>query len=61
MPQSQFEVRNFSSLAALSRASYGLGLVLLCLGLAAPARAALQFDVFLGYGGQPSGFDGVVR
>src|SRR3989442_9983436 len=55
------EVRNFSPLAALSRASFWLGLVVLCLGFAVPARAALQFDVFLGYGGQPSGFDGVVR
>ncbi len=59
--KSEVKVRNFSALAALSRASLWLGLVVLCLGLAAPARAALQFDVFLGYGGQPSGFDGVVR
>jgi len=36
-----------------------LGFILLCLGL--PARAALQFDVFVGYGGQPTGFDGIVR
>ena len=55
------EVRKFSAVAAFRRASLWLGLVALCLGLAAPARAALQFDVFLGYGGQPSGFDGVVR
>lgn len=35
-----------------------------CLGLnliAAGARADLQFDVFLGYGSQPTGTDGVVR
>src|SRR6266487_1309167 len=69
----KFEVRNPSSLAApspfakvvyeraMSRASIWLGLVVLCLGLAASARAALQFDVFIGYGGQPSGLDGVVR
>ena len=55
------EVRNFSALAALSRATLWPGWVVLCLCLAAPARAALQFDVFLGYGGQPSGFDGVLR
>jgi len=42
------EVRNFSSLAALSRASLWLALSMFCLGLAAPARATLQFDVFLG-------------
>ncbi len=34
---------------------------LLCFGLAASARAALQFDVFVGYGGQPNGTDGIVR
>jgi hypothetical protein len=26
-----------------------------------PVQAALQFDVFLGYGGQPTGTDGIVR
>jgi len=31
------------------------------LALTSTARAALQFDVFLGYGGQPTGTDGVVR
>ena len=54
-------VRSFSSLATLSRACLWLGLVVFALGLVASARAALQFDVFLGYGGQPSGFDGIVR
>jgi len=34
---------------------------LLGFGLAASARAALQFDVFVGYGGQPTGTDGIVR
>jgi hypothetical protein len=29
--------------------------------VADPARGALQFDVFIGHGGQPSGTDGVVR
>jgi hypothetical protein len=38
-----------------------MGLVVFCLSFAASAPAALQFDVFLGYGGQPSGLDGVVR
>src|SRR5438876_1400349 len=57
----QSAIRNSSALAVLSRASRWLGLVVLCLDLAASERAALQFDVFLGYGGQPSGFDGVVR
>ncbi|PYK61195.1 MAG: hypothetical protein DME21_09875, partial [Verrucomicrobia bacterium] len=32
-----------------------------CFGLTASVRAALQFDVFVGYGGQPTGFDGIVR
>ena len=41
--------------------SRSIGLILLCLGLCAPAHAALQFDVFVGYGGQPSGNDGIVR
>jgi len=34
-------------------------LAALCFG--PTARAALQFDVFLGYGGQPTGMDGLVR
>ena len=38
-----------------------LGLVWLCSGLCAAERAALQFDVFLGHGGQPTGTDGIVR
>src|SRR5207237_6566765 len=38
-----------------------LGAAVVCFGLTASVRAALQFDVFLGYGGQPSGFDGIVR
>lgn len=39
------------------------GLILACLlaFLALPACAALQFDVFLGYGGQPTGTDGIIR
>ena len=37
-----------------------LALALLA-GLAPAARAALQFDVFLGYGGQSGGMDGIVR
>ena len=36
-------------------------MALLGFGLAASARAALQFDVFVGYGGQPTGTDGIVR
>lgn len=41
-------------------ARWGMGLIglLVAGGL---AQAALQFDVFLGYGGQPTGTDGVVR
>lgn len=35
--------------------------VLFVLSGVLPARAALQFDVFLGYGGQPTGTDGIVR
>jgi len=46
---------------ASARARVWLGAALLCLGLTESARAALQFDVFIGYGGQPTGFDGVVR
>src|SRR2546422_10616111 len=38
-----------------------LGAVVVCFGLTASVRAALQFDVFIGYGGRPSGFDGIVR
>jgi len=53
--------RSPSSLSWLSHAWIRLGLIVLCLGVATPARAAMQFDVFLGYGGQPSGLDGVVR
>src|ERR1044071_9249366 len=30
-------------------------------GRAAPSQNLLQFDVFLGHGGQPTGADGVVR
>jgi hypothetical protein len=56
-----FAVRSFASLATLSRASAWVGLMVLALGFVPSARAALQFDVFLGYGGQPSGTDGVVR
>jgi hypothetical protein len=46
---------------AFSREFLRMGLVVICLGFAASAPAALQFDVFLGYGGQPSGTDGIVR
>ena len=38
-----------------------LGAAVVCFGLTASVRAALQFDVFIGYGGQPTGFDGIVR
>src|SRR5438445_12386233 len=54
-------VRICRAVGASARARVWLGAALLCLGLTASARAALQFDVFVGYGGQPSGFDGVVR
>src|SRR5438477_10655068 len=54
-------VRIFRALGASARARVWLGAALLCLGLTESARAALQFDVFIGYGGQPTGFDGVVR
>jgi hypothetical protein len=37
------------------------GFVLLALSGVLTARAALQFDVFLGYGGQPTGTDGIIR
>src|SRR4030095_3462391 len=53
--------KSASSLSWPGRAWLRLGVVVLCLGVASPARAAMQFDVFLGYGGQPSGLDGVVR
>ena len=33
----------------------------LAAGFALSAQAAIQFDVFLGYGGQPTGADGIVR
>ncbi len=55
-----YAIRYFTSPAALTT-FFRFGLIVLCLGLVTSARAALQFDVFLGYGGQPSGFDGVVR
>jgi hypothetical protein len=40
-----------------------IGFIALCLsvGRAAPSRTELQFDVFIGYGGQPTGMDGVAR
>src|SRR3989449_8397878 len=38
-----------------------LGAAVVCFGLTASVRAALQFDVFIGYGGQPTGFDCIVR
>jgi len=39
-----------------------LAFALFGFGMASPARAALQqFDVFVGYGGQPTGQDGIVR
>src|SRR5204863_6549777 len=54
-------VRIFRALGASARARVWLGAALLCLGLTESAPPALQFDVFIGYGGQPTGFDGVVR
>ena len=51
MPRPSFVRRPFARLA-------GVGLALVLLGT---AHAALQFDVFLGYGGQPTGADGLVR
>src|SRR5262245_37531955 len=41
--------------------SVSLTAMLLIGALVPAARAALQFDVFLGYGGQPTGTDGIVR
>src|SRR5438477_5642774 len=39
-----------------------MGSALVCFGwTTTTTRAALQFDVFLGYGGQPTGADGIVR
>ncbi len=55
------ETGNFVLFAARRRAGFWLGFVVLWLCRSTPVDAALQFDVFLGYGGQPSGFDGVVR
>src|SRR5262249_17888713 len=55
------ETGNCVFFAGRHRAGFWLGLVVLWFGRASPVDAALQFDVFLGYGGQPSGLDGVVR
>src|SRR5437764_2346965 len=44
-----------------SRVRAWLGAAVVCFSLTASVRAALQFDVFIGYGGQPTGFDGIVR
>src|SRR5262245_35464925 len=44
-----------------SRVRWLSGLLSLFLGFAVFARDTLQFDVFVGYGGQPTGSDGIVR
>src|SRR5216110_1146841 len=54
-------VRNGFAAVRSARVGAWLGAAILIFGLAASARAALQFDVFIGYGGQPTGFDGIVR
>src|SRR5439155_18475821 len=55
------EIRNPPSRRWTVRDRLRVGLLWLGFGLALPGHAALQFDVFLGYGGQPTGVDGVVR
>src|SRR2546426_8255405 len=50
-----------SSIAVLCRRVRWLFSVLLAAPLVPAAHAALQFDVFFGYGGQPTGADGIVR
>ena len=54
-------VRNGFAAVRSARVGAWLGAAILIFGLAASARAALQFDVFIGYGGQPTGSDGILR
>ena len=67
-PEIPIKIRNPKSVfgdspasVSVSRAWFWLRLLVLWFGLAYSSRAAMQFDVFLGYGGQPSGSDGIVR
>src|SRR5438477_10140967 len=53
-------VRNGFAAVRSARVGAWLGAAILIFGLAASARAALQFDVFIGYGGQSSGSDGIL-
>src|SRR2546423_13246960 len=55
------EVRSCLAAGFPARVRAWLAAAVFCFGLTASVRAALQFDVFIGYGGQPTGFDGIVR
>src|SRR2546430_7109941 len=55
------EVRSCLAAGFPARVRAWLAAAVFCFGLTTSVRAALQFDVFVGYGGQPTGFDGIVR
>src|ERR1041385_8771904 len=58
---SDAQVRTPAPWALAAHGLRWLCLVWICLTVCRPVRAALQFDVFVGHGGQPTGSDGIVR
>ena len=63
MSSTSEEVATQEARLACSSSRFAIWLCLAALfgQLTLQSRGALQFDVFIGYGGQSSGFDGVVR